>query len=80
MNNLLDEQILHNHEMEIIENKKAWSMMVYNNIQKMITLSMSAQKIYNQMKEMMVLLEQIVQVMLLSCIKCFDFPSMTEQD
>ena len=55
-------------------------MMVYNNIQKMITLSMSAQKIYNQMKEMMVLLEQIVQVMLLSCIKCFDFPSMTEQD
>ena len=43
-----------------------------------MTLFMSAQKINDQMKDTM-LLEQILQVMP-SCIKCFDFPLMREQD
>ena len=74
---VLQEQICHNRKMENIESKKA-QVLVYDSIEKRISLFLSSQKVYNELKSTMSL-EQIAQAMP-SCIKCFDFSSMKEED
>ena len=73
----LEEQIRHNRAIESIENKKA-RVSVYDSIEKSVSLFLSSQKVYDQVKGTMSL-EQIAQA-LPNCIKCFDFASMTEHD
>ena len=74
---VLQEQIRHNRAMESIERKKA-RVSVYDSIDKSMTLFLSSQKVYNQLKGTMSL-KQIAQAMP-SCIKCFDFASMSASD
>ncbi len=73
----LEEQIRHNREMENIESEKT-RVSVYDLIEKRMDLFLSSHKVFQELKETLSL-EQIAQAMP-SCIKCFDFASMIEQD
>ena len=77
----LEEQIRHNREMEIIESKKARTQArqsVYDVLEKSINLFLSSKKVYEEMKGSMTK-DEIAQAVP-SCIKCFDFHSMTEEE